>query len=689
MSMRYKGSVISATPPVLVTDAGASGAWTLEQQMQAKAAGKWPKNGPINYVETVFSTYLYDGTSTSQIIDNGINLASNGGLTWIKNRNNTQSHFLIDSARGISKLLNSNNSFGQGTDATNITSYNSNGFTVQGVDVNASTYTYDSWTFRKQPKFFDVVTYTGNGVDNRQITHNLGSAPGCVIVKKLNGTTNWSVYHRSSGAQGNFLILSSTGAVDTRFPAFWGTTPFSSTTFSVSSFDELNSNGNEYVAYLFAHDAGGFGPAEDQNVISCGSCVSNGSGFIQPVNLGYEPQWIMIKRINSAGGWFMLDTLRGMYNDTSAASPVLFANLADAEVGTGTQVNPTATGFQDTIWGGWGASNTYIYIAVRRGPMAVPTLGTKVFNAIARSGVGAAVTVTGAGFTPDWIFTKMRSNVGSSMVIDRLRGSPYWQTNNTSAEASNPAITDTTAFSTTMDGFRISGGSTLNNFVPYTYINYLFKRAPSFFDEVCYSGNSTQTAYTHNLGVVPQMIIVKVRNTAGESAPVWSAFGTQLNTYACVMEGTNAYSNRGQNMWGTNPAAAPSMTATTFRLGDNTNVNETAKIYVAYLFATCAGVSKVGSYTGTGATQAIACGFTSGSRFVLIKRIDAAGDWYYWDSVRGIVAGDDPYLLMNSTALEVTNTDYIDTSAAGFEITSTAPAEINAVGGSYIFLAVA
>jgi hypothetical protein len=100
-------------------------------------------------------------------------------------------------------------------------------------------------------------------------------------------------------------------------------------------------------------------------------------------------------------------------------------------------------------------------------------------------------------------------------------------------------------------------------------------------------------------------------------------------------------------------------------------------------------VSKVGSYTGTGTTQVINCGFTAGSRFVLIKRTDSTGDWYFWDSARGIVAGNDPYLLLNTDAAQVTNTDFVDTAATGFEITSTAPAAINASGGTFIFLAIA
>jgi hypothetical protein len=118
-------------------------------------------------------------------------------------------------------------------------------------------------------------------------------------------------------------------------------------------------------------------------------------------------------------------------------------------------------------------------------------------------------------------------------------------------------------------------------------------------------------------------------------------------------------------------------------------MNNSGSTYVAYLFATCSGVSKVGSYTGTATTQVINCGFAAGARFVMIKRTDSTGDWYVWDSARGIIAGNDPYVLMNTNAVEVTSTDYVDTAASGFELSSTAPAAINASGGTFIFLAIA
>ena len=118
-------------------------------------------------------------------------------------------------------------------------------------------------------------------------------------------------------------------------------------------------------------------------------------------------------------------------------------------------------------------------------------------------------------------------------------------------------------------------------------------------------------------------------------------------------------------------------------------MNLSSNTYVAYLFATLAGVSKVGSYTADGTLTTIDCGFSAGARFILIKRYDAAGDWYYWDYSRGIVAGNDPYLLLNTNAAEVTGTDYIDPDNSGFQITAAGSSTINVDTGEYIFLAIA
>jgi hypothetical protein len=123
-------------------------------------------------------------------------------------------------------------------------------------------------------------------------------------------------------------------------------------------------------------------------------------------------------------------------------------------------------------------------------------------------------------------------------------------------------------------------------------------------------------------------------------------------------------------------------TASVFTLGSLNDVNENPLSHIAYLFSSLAGVSKVSSVVHSGTTN-VDAGFSNGSRFVLLKRTDATGDWYFWDSVRGIVSGNDPYLLLNSTAAQVTNTDYIDPYSAGFTLTSSLTA------GTYIYYAIA
>jgi hypothetical protein len=354
----------------------------------------------------------------------------------------------------------------------------------------------------------------------------------------------------------------------------------------------------------------------------------------------------------------------------------LYPNSSSAEA-SANRGNPTATGFTLT---NQSASADFIYIAIRRGPMKVPTDATKVFTPIARTGTGAVAQVTGVGSAPDLIVTGVRNTTNYSATTSRLAGPgtamfmPYTQAENTGAYADTVTSFNMNGVSLGSDGSGVCNGNLI------TYINWFFCRAPGFFDEVCYTGSNGYQDLSHNLGVTPQMIIIKNRTSAQAwNVGVQGILGTGkylvLNTTAAVVSDANYYGSP----W----------TSTTFLVDGNlAPINQSGSNYVAYLFATVAGVSKVGSYTGTGTTLQINCGFTAGSRFVLIKRTDSTGDWYVWDSARGIIAGNDPYLFMNSTAAEVTGTDYVDTYAAGFEISSTAPAAINANGGSFIFFAV-
>jgi hypothetical protein len=175
-------------------------------------------------------------------------------------------------------------------------------------------------------------------------------------------------------------------------------------------------------------------------------------------------------------------------------------------------------------------------------------------------------------------------------------------------------------------------------------------------------------------------MIVKGRS----GATAWQVYSSALANTEYVVLNTTAAKATGATRWN-----STTPTGTVFSLGTASEVNTSAATYVAYLFATCPGVSKVGSYTGNGTTQASACGFTGGARFVLIKRTDSTGDWYVWDSARGIVAGNDPHLSLNTTAAEVTTDDSVDTDSTGFVVNQVAATNINVSSATYVFLAVA
>jgi hypothetical protein len=633
------------------------------------------------YIEDMFSTWLYTGTSTTNPIVNNIDLSTKGGMVWIKNRNLAASdHNLTDTARGVNAQISSNSTAASGN-YNAFTSFNTNGFTVRSTDnyVNNSSYNYISWTFRKQPKFFDVVTYTGNGVAGRTVPHNLGSVPGCIIIKRTDASADWIVYHRSLGAT-KYLVLNFANAAGTSTNIFNDTAP-TSTVFSVGIVSGNNASGGSYVAYVFAHDSGGFGLTGTDNVISCGSFTTDASGNAT-VNLGYEPQYALVKASSTSGAWVELNTMSGWgYVSTNT----LEANTSNGETNQGANTSyPLATGMQIGASAGtiMPANATCVYIAIRKGPMKVPTDATKVYKAISRAGNDISpTTISGVGFTPDASLIKTSNSTRNFDLNDRLRGNLYLRTAATDTENNAGFAFPANPIWDVQQGIKVGAGSDTNN-SSYNYINYFFGRAPKFFDEVCYTGNNSTENYTHNLNAVPELIIVKCRSTGGTGTYGW-----------WTLAGANNFATAKQLTLNTTDASAsPSVfsaapTSTQFYVLNYPGVNEAGKTYVAYLFATCAGVSKVGSYTGTGSTQTISCGFTGGARFVLIKRTDSTGDWYVWDTARGMVSGTDPSLLLNSTAAEV-NANSIYTTTGGFQIVSTA-AGINASGGNYIFLAIA
>jgi hypothetical protein len=494
-----------------------------------------------------------------------------------------------------------------------------------------------------------------------------------IIIKRTEGPSNWYTYHRSIPTKNTWL--NSTNAAQN--PAVVDTV--TSTTFQFLGSNWGFADGATYVAYLFAHNAGGFGTSGTDNVISCGS-FTTGADAECSVSLGYEAQYILFKPTSTTGNWFILDNMRGMPVRNGSVS--LYPNTSGAEVvSTGSNLcNLTATGF-NTIAANSGllANTDYIYMAIRR-PMKVPTSSTQVFGLNARTGTNANANVTSGAGVSDFAIIKNRGSTPFWLLASRLTGTGYLISNATTSEAVAGATILQANPWDVMDGVKVGTTSGVTNASSNTFINYFIDRASGFFDQVCYTGIDGALNLNHNLGVIPEMMIVKCRSNA---ATEWQVYHSVLGNTKALRLNSTAVASTGSGFWNnTTP------TSSVFTVGNSTDTGY-IYTYVAYLFATCPGVSKIGSYTGNGTTQAISCGFTGGARFVLIKRTDSTGDWYVYDTARGMTTLTDPYLLLNSTGAEAATLGSVTTTAGGFTVDATILAAINASGGTYIFLAIA
>lgn len=657
------------------------------------------------YVEDVFSNYLFTTDDSARTITNGIDLAGEGGLVWFKARNTTQSHALFDSTRG-NNVVYSNKSNAQdplligGGGAGSIT-LNNNGFSFSGglysgqSNINNGTTTdMVSWSFRKQKGFFDCVKFSTTGGGGQQtVSHNLGSIPGTIIIKQLTAGADgyWYVFNKSVTSPNsdwwrNYANLNITAAFGD-----WGSTAgiYSAPTSSGITVSTYFTNQTaDFIAYFFAEGGSAdqiFGAGGDEAIVKCGSYT--GSGAVgKTITLGFEPQWMLVKNASTTTPWVMIDNMRGM--PVNGEGPRLLADQNAGEVNGASFFAPRATGAEVTLQNTYvnTSGEDYIYMAIRRGPMKEPSAGTDFFQPIGTSGDNPNTTT--ATFPWDMqfnTFTNTNYATYNNQINDRLRGFGF-----VGSWSSTPHLTTAnTDVQTVSDSFLAfkSNGMDVDKSTGWgasaTTIFYNFRRYPKVFDVVCYAGAGGNADVTHNLGVAPEMMIVKATDKS-EGWAVQAYPALSLVSRVGILNSTNPFSGNSQFN------GAP--TATVFKVGTSGNTNESGYNYVAYLFATLPNVSKIGFYDGTAATINIDCGFSSPARFVMIKRADAGAgpdNWFVFDSVRGISVGNDPWFAMNTTDAQVTTNNYISPYASGFTVNATTASGINELYGDYIFLAIA
>ena len=597
-------------------------------------------------------------------------------LTWAKNRDvNSYNHILIDTERYGYLSSNSTNGENQGLGANFFPS----GLQLSQTPVlNAANREYVSWTFRASERFFDVVTYTGTGSAGLTVSHNLGLAPGCIMVKNVSRSTDWMVLHRNDGSSYKNLHLNTTNADIGFLPNYWGdVSSFYQPTdsdFKVGTGSNVNFSGDTYVAYLFAHDP--LGPSGDgsDGLIACGSYTGNGSTNGPEITLGWEPQWLLIKNIQNSGDWWLFDNMRGMFASPGDDRPIKLNSAFPEDGYLSDYVTPLANGFAIQSSGTDVNQNNskYIYIAIRRGPMLPPESGTDVFHPDQGD-----VTTTNPQFRSTFpvdlgIFKNVQSSADwrwGTRLTER-----YYLSSNTPVAQVGP---QTDMVFDYQNGFW---ADLLND----THYAWMFRRAPGFFDVVAFTaGTSSNRRLDHNLGVAPEMAIVKRRDGVRNWYVYHKDVDASPRDYYMRLNATNAKTQT-ISIWGTSDP-----TATDFGLNENDVIGSNGASCIAFLFATLPGVSKVGSYTGNGSSQTIDCGFTGGARFVLIKRADSTGDWNVWDTARGIVSGNDPHVSLNTSAQQVTPGDTIDPDSSGFIVNQVAGHNINVSSASYIYLAIA
>jgi len=313
-----------------------------------------------------FQTTLYTGNGGTQSVTNGGNSDLQPDWLWIKDRDDTYKHILVDSVRGATKHLASSSNAAEITNTANVTSFASDGFALSSDgNVNANADKYVAWQWKETATAgFDIVSYTGTG-SARTISHSLSAVPKWIIVKKRNGEDNWNVYHEAMGNT-HFMSLNEDGAKEDSAARWNDTTPTSSV-FTVGTDDRVNTNTATYIAYLFA---------EKKGYSKFGSYTGNGNVDGTFVYTGFKPAMVILKSSTSSADWELADNKR----TTSGGNVIdkeVRPNTNAAETGgtDGRYIDFFSNGFKlRQAFGNWnGSGETYIFMAFAENPFVTST----------------------------------------------------------------------------------------------------------------------------------------------------------------------------------------------------------------------------------------------------------------------------------------------------------------------------
>ena len=329
-----------------------------------------------------FNTKIYTGNGGTQSIT-GVGFQPD--WIWLKDRDNTYSHQLVDVVRGNTKYLNSDEADAEGTASDRITSFDSDGFSLGSyIGTNKSSSNVASWNWKAANSAgssnsdgnisstvsanttagFSIVSYTGTGSNPATVGHGLGAVPKVVLVKPRNDAQSWCMYHESLGND-NIIYLDTNGAAGGS--SVWNNTTPTASVFTVND-NQVNKSSINYIAYCFT---------EIKGFSKFGKYTSNNTANDGPfIYTGFLPAFVMTK-ISTVGGahWRIFDNRRESFNgDRQYLQP---DNTGTESNQDPSQMDLLSNGFK--LRGAEGDSNynteTVFYWAFAEAPFV--TVGTK------------------------------------------------------------------------------------------------------------------------------------------------------------------------------------------------------------------------------------------------------------------------------------------------------------------------
>ena len=348
----------------------------------------------INDPSKYFQVALYTGNQNANVaVVNDGNSDLQPDWVWGKNRDGDSNHWLFDSSRGTTKMIQSDQNNAEETQS-GVTAFNSDGFTLgDWIGSTKTNEAYAAWQWKANggttatndasstsvgsidsviqantDAGFSIVTYTGT-TGAETIAHGLGVAPAMIICKNRSSAKNWAVYHHknTSAPETDYLRLDTTAATADN-SVFWNDTAPTSTVFSVGTNGGVNEDGENLVAYCFA---------EKQGYSKFGAFIGNNNADGAFVYLGFKPRWFMVKNATQThdnNDWIIFDSARETNNEIDT---FLRANESTAEVTSGrNEVDFLSNGFKaKSSYGDFngGSGHVFIYMAFAEHPFVSST----------------------------------------------------------------------------------------------------------------------------------------------------------------------------------------------------------------------------------------------------------------------------------------------------------------------------